>query len=54
MADAYHAHHFTCPVCIAAGKGYGLHCGVGASLWRAYIVPPLGDEPGSAPETDAA
>ena len=22
-------HHFTCPVCIAAGKGYGLRCTVG-------------------------
>ena len=54
MADAYHRHHFGCPTCIAAGKGYGLRCGAGASLWTAYIVPPLGDQPGSAPEIDAA
>lgn len=35
---AYHAHHFNCPTCIAAGRGsrYGLRCGAGAALWRAY------------------
>ena len=35
---AYLAHHFNCPACIAAGRGsrYGLRCGVGAALWRAY------------------
>lgn len=33
---AYQAHHFHCPVCVAAGKGYGIRCGAGASLWRAY------------------
>lgn len=38
LASAYHAHHFKCPVCIAAGRGvrYGLPCGVGAALWVAY------------------
>lgn len=36
LADAYHGHHFTCPTCIAAGKGYGLRCGAGAALWAAY------------------
>jgi len=36
LADAYNRHHFKCAVCIAAGKGYGLRCGVGAALWRAY------------------
>lgn len=36
LADAYHAHHFGCPACIAAGKGYGLRCGAGAALWAAY------------------
>lgn len=36
MADAYHRHHFGCPICIAAGKGYGLHCGTGSVLWAAY------------------
>lgn len=25
-------HHFTCPVCIAAGKGYGLRCTVGMTM----------------------
>ena len=35
---AYNSHHFNCPTCIAAGRGsrYGLRCGTGASLWRAY------------------
>jgi hypothetical protein len=36
LAEAYHVHHFGCPVCVAAGKGYGLRCGSGASLWQAY------------------
>jgi hypothetical protein len=36
LAKAYHRHHFACPTCISAGKGYGLRCGTGASLWRAY------------------
>ena len=36
LAAAYHAHHFKCPFCIAAGKGYGLRCGVGAALWSTY------------------
>ena len=33
---AYQAHHFKCPTCKAAGKGYGLRCGAGAALYRAY------------------
>jgi len=35
---AYQAHHFNCKTCIAAGRGvqYGLRCGTGAALWRAY------------------
>lgn len=35
---AYLAHHFNCPTCIGAGRGsrYGLRCGTGAALWRAY------------------
>ena len=35
---AYLAHHFNCPACIAAGRGsrYGLRCGTGEALWRAY------------------
>ena len=38
MAAAYHAHHFNCPTCIAAGRGsrYGQRCGAGMALWRAY------------------
>ena len=38
LAAAYHAHHFNCPTCIAAGRGsrYGQHCGAGMALWRAY------------------
>lgn len=35
---AYQQHHINCRFCIAAGRGarYGLRCGVGAALWRAY------------------
>ena len=38
LAAAYHAHHFHCPTCIAAGRGsqYGQRCGAGMALWRAY------------------
>jgi|JI10StandDraft_1071094.scaffolds.fasta_scaffold608476_2 hypothetical protein len=32
----YQAHHIACPICIAAGKGYGLRCGAGTALWVAY------------------
>lgn len=40
LAAAYHTHHFNCPTCIAAGRGrqYGLRCGAGAALWRAYTA----------------
>jgi hypothetical protein len=40
LATAYHAHHFNCPTCIAAGRGtrYGQRCGVGTALWRAYCA----------------
>ena len=36
LAAAYHAHHFNCPTCIAAGFGsrYGQRCGAGMALWR--------------------
>ena len=36
---AYLAHHFACPMCIAAGRGsrYGQRCGVGQALWRSYL-----------------
>jgi hypothetical protein len=38
LAAAYHAHHFDCPTCIAAGRGsrYGKRCGAGMALRRAY------------------
>lgn len=38
LAEAYHAHHFNCVHCIAAGRSdrYGLRCGVGAALWSDY------------------
>lgn len=36
LDKAYQSHHQTCPVCIAAGKGYGLRCGTGAALWSKY------------------
>ena len=38
LAQAYHAHHFNCSACIAAGRGvmYGLRCGVGMALWTVY------------------
>lgn len=36
LAAAYHQHHFTCPTCIAAGKGYGLRCGTGTALHQSY------------------
>lgn len=38
LAAAYHAHHFNCHTCIAAGRGsrYGQRCGAGMALWRAY------------------
>ena len=39
-AKAYHAHHFGCHYCIAAGRGmrYGECCKVGAALWSAYQI----------------
>ena len=38
LAAAYHAHHFGCPTCIAAGRGSrcGQRCGAGMALWRLY------------------
>jgi hypothetical protein len=38
LAAAYHAHHFNCPTCIAAGLGsrYGQRCGAGTALWHSY------------------
>lgn len=40
LARAYHAHHFSCTSCIAAGQGVGLRCGIGSALWRAYSLTP--------------
>lgn len=38
LAQVYHAHHFNCPTCTAAGRGsqYGQRCGAGMALWRLY------------------
>lgn len=38
LAAAYHAHHFNCPTCIAAGKGsqYGRRCESGLQRWNKY------------------
>ncbi len=38
LASAYYVHHFSCPNCIAAGRGnqYGRRCDVGTALWRIY------------------
>lgn len=38
---AYQAHHITCPVCIAAGKGYGSRCDEGQRLHDAYEAAPM-------------
>ena len=37
-AQPYHAHHFSCHECIAAGRDsqYGQRCGAGMALWRLY------------------
>lgn len=37
-AQVYHAHHFNCHTCIAAGRGtqYGGRCTVGLALWHTY------------------
>ena len=46
MLDAaYLVHHFSCAICIAAGRSsrYGLRCGIGAVLWRAYSEAQLPD-----------
>lgn len=36
LAQAYHAHHFKCPTCCAAGQGRGQRCGAGSALWTSY------------------
>ena len=38
-AQAYHAHHFNCHPCIAAGRGnrHGRRCAVGLALWNTYL-----------------
>ena len=37
-AQAYHAHHFNCHTCIAAGRGirYDRRCAVGLAMWLKY------------------
>ncbi len=39
LAEAYRAHHFGCPTCVAGGQGRGLRCGVGMALWSSYQHP---------------
>jgi hypothetical protein len=36
LSTSYYAHHFICPYCIAAGKGYGEQCSEGHKLWIEY------------------
>lgn len=38
LAAAYHAHHFDCRYCIAAGRSSqnGPRCRIGAALWGRY------------------
>ena len=38
LKAVYYAHHFSCPTCIAAGRGlmYGERCAPGLLLWNAY------------------
>lgn len=38
-ARAYHAHHFNCHTCTAAGRGhrYASRCTVGLALWNTYL-----------------
>lgn len=38
LAAAYHAHHFSCRTCIAAGRGTrgGQRCSAGLALWNTY------------------
>lgn len=38
LAAAYHAHHFHCSQCIAAGQGRGKRCDTGLALWKKYQV----------------
>jgi len=40
LDQAYQAHHFACPTCIAAGRGvmYGRRCAVGLVLWTGYSM----------------
>lgn len=58
LDKAYMAHHLSCPACIAAGKGYGLRCGVGAALWGSYdavdMPPPVRAQPAPATPQPAA
>ncbi len=37
-AQGYHAHHFNCHTCMAAGRGirYGRRCAAGLTLWNTY------------------
>lgn len=53
---AYQRHHWACPTCASAGRGYGSRCPEGARLWAAYTDQPrpashgLERQPQAAPE----
>ena len=54
-SQGYHAHHFICPTCVAAGLGYGERCAAGQGLWTNYLAehdavaaPPVADAEGVA------
>jgi len=38
-ARVYHAHHFNCHTCVAAGRGnrYDNRCALGLALWNTYL-----------------
>ncbi len=52
LAAAYHAHHFNCITCQAAGRGkrYGLRCVVGSAMWRTYQITEAPGRPGDRPD----
>lgn len=53
LAATYHAHHFNCPTCVAAGRGarYGQRCSVGIALWNWCVD--IADQTVREPEIDS-
>ena len=45
LAQAYHAHHWTCRRCIAAGQFRAGRCDIGNALWGWYAGIPTRIEP---------